>query len=74
MPEFLFYVPFDTPFKFIVSSFFLLFQMHHGGVLLRTIIGESCYMAHAIRLVVDLARRHWTDCSLQFNTVDFADH
>lgn len=26
-----FYVPFDTPFKFIVSSFFLLFQMHHGG-------------------------------------------
>jgi len=62
------------PLSLLYLLFSFSFKCITEGVLLRTIIGESCYMAHAIRLVVDLARRHWTDCSLQFNTVDFADH
>lgn len=71
MPEFLFFFfmfHLIRPFKFIVS-FLFSFKRITEAVLMRTIRGEFCYMAHAIRLVVDLARRYWMDCSLRFNQV-----
>lgn len=57
---FFFHVPFDTPFKFIVSFFFFPFYFIRitEAVLMRTIRREFCYMAHAIQLVVNLARSY----------------
>lgn len=71
MPESLlfFHVPFDTPFKFIVSFFTFYSIRITKAVLMRTIRGELCYMTDAIQLVVDLARSSWADRSLRLDQV-----